>query len=215
MLVKKFLLSDLRELEFQMENMTVLDIFNNFSVEGLIYLVSIGNGNISFSQAADILQEYVDSTKSLISAFNEVKDYIFPVDTGNEEVKDYKIKYDAFTEILNEYSMQLASAGISLTEFWEMDTYTLYYITKHINKKIIMETNRQLQLAHAQAALTGSAFGGKLPKEAPKINMNESEFDKNQTVEYNGKLMSMETFMNLQKMQRLSVRSNKHSREEV
>lgn len=174
-LIKRFVLSDLRDLEFELPKGTILDIFKTASVSGILQLISIGNGGISMEDASSILQEYLeDPNNSYIGAFKELRNAIFP-QTSEEDQESLQIQYESLTDILNTYCMQLGAAGISMGDFWDLDTYRLFKVMHSINEKLALETNQKLQVAHAQAALIGAAFAGKLPKEAPSIKIDMTD----------------------------------------
>lgn len=191
MLIKRFRLKDLRDLEFELEDMTVLDIFSSASLFGLIQLIKIGN-NCDEETAGDILAKYLSQPgNTLVSAFEEVRSQIFQAN-DNAEQDPFMPKYSSLTDILLEYANQLLAMGISLGEFWDLDTYTLYKIASSISRKLAMETNMQLQLAHAQAALMGAAFAGKLPKDPPSVPVDKYSSDT--IINYNGTEMTYEEF---------------------
>lgn len=207
MLIKRFALKDLKQLEFELEGLTILDVFKTSSIYGLVELIRIGNFNIDTEQAAMILQDYLDEGHTLVEAFKEVRDQLFPPDASGENRDQEAVEhFDSLTDMYNKYSLALAQAGMSISEFWDLETYVLYFWIDKVNAKLTADVNRQLQMSHTQAALIGAAFCGKLPHDAPKIKDTSRD---NDLIEYNGKTMTLAQFKVMQSLEATNKRLNR------
>lgn len=164
MLVRTIRLRTVRDIEEDGYN--IFEIFKTTSVSGLAYIIQKANA-ITEEEAYTKLEEYIEE-HTLIAAFNSVSDVIF----GKSELRETSTETEditTVTEMLNKFSMQLFAQGVSLTEFWDLDTRMMYDIVTHIEEKIIISTNNTLAMNHTLAALIGSAFAGKLKGKPPQI----------------------------------------------
>lgn len=199
MLIKRFNLKDLKDLEFRLERITLLDVFKESSIYGLVNLVQIGNYNLTRSQAASMIEDYLDQGHDLYDAFAEIRDTIFPPQASEANDTEPVEHFTCLTDMYNKYSLLLTQAGISIDEFWELDTYLLYFWITNANKRKIEEFNSQLRIQYLGAKMIGAALAGGLPREAPQIKDNT--FSASDMIEYNGKLYNPETYRVLQMMQ--------------
>ena len=86
-----------------------------------------------------------------------------------EDVKQYRFLSDFYMHLC----MQLMSLGMSYSEFWSLTTYDMYKAFEAIQQKMVYDYNRHMQGYHMLAGLIGGGVWGKLPKEAPQINMED------------------------------------------
>lgn len=190
MLVAKCYLKDIREYE-ENTGKNLLRLFDNISIRNLVTLLKIFNKGIADGEIYLVIDSYLDQY-GLVEAFEEVKTALLGYKEDEEEQKTQKEEQDieGTADDVNSYQflydyymhlgMQLMSLGITYTEFWSLTTKEMYQVYEAIQQKMILDFNRQMQIAHISAGLTGGAVWGKLPDKAPRIN--EEEFREEDTV---------------------------------
>lgn len=210
MLVRSFNLIDIKRYEQETGN-NILLFFNNFSIAGLLDLISLGNGHCSGDRAADILDNYLSSdNKTMLDAILEIKDVLIGVGDNKEveeedEESNNKIdisKYESLTDLYINFSMQLMSVGLSYQDFWSMNTKELFKVFNSIYIKMQNDTNRELSNYHTLAAMVGGAVWGKLSKEPPKVDMTSRQ-------EYKDKDLDDEDMMMIARLKSIANIQNK------
>ena len=180
MLVKKYYLQDIKNFEEE-NNISLLNYLNEVSILGLIHLVMLGNKNCNEERAGFILDNYLMMDGNTIeTAYLEIKRVLLAEgyienkeDNDNTKEKIDTKEYRNLTEIYTKLCFQMMEVGVSYSEFWSMSTYDMYQAFNHINRKVINETNKQLEMAYVQAGLIGSSVWGKLPNEVPRVGEME------------------------------------------
>lgn len=174
MLVQTYYVKDIKEYENE-NNKSVFDMFARPSVSDLVDLVILGNNKCSRENASDMLDTYLESHEES-EAYDEIRSVLFgdsDSDNLDESDKMDVSMYKRLGDLFHYFCMNLMSQGLSYTEFWQMDTRDVYKIFEDINIKLEVELNKLLSMAHAQAAMTGSAVWGKLDKEPPKVDFSD------------------------------------------
>lgn len=174
MLVNKCYLRDIRDFE-ESTNMNILDLFNCLSFNNLATLIRIFNKGVSEDDAYRMIDNYLEyEKKSPIDAFNEIKEALFgykiDIEVEDDKCCEDVTKYNFLSDFYMHLCMQLMSLGISYSEFWSLTTKEMYQVFNAIQRKIINDFNREMQMAYISAGLTGGAIWGKLPNEVPKID---------------------------------------------
>lgn len=183
MLVRNYNLLDIKKYENDTGN-NILDFFNNLKIDNVLDLISLGNGNCSKEKASELLDEYLEHEGDLVTAMIEIKELLIGTGDNNKEEIDNEdlidiTKYDSLTDLYINFCMQLASVGLSYSEFWNMTTKEMYKVFNSIAIKIQNDTNRELSNYHTLAAMVGGAVWGKLQKEPPKINIVSNKKEEN------------------------------------
>lgn len=177
-LIRGYKLIDIKEYEYSTGN-SVLKIFNNISISGLITLVSLGNNSCEEEMASQLLDKYLEE-HNIEQAFRECRTELLGENSEND--KEYGegqsidiTSYETLTDIYMKFCMQLMSIGLSYNEFWSMTTREMYRVFNSIVIKMQNETNRELSNYHTLAAMIGGAVWGKLQKDPPKVNLVQNE----------------------------------------
>jgi len=177
MLVKRFYVKDIKTFE-EDSDISIIKLFESYSISNLISLVSLGNGNCSEEHASELIDTYL-LNNDLIDAYSIVKICLLGNTEQEAENRDTvpANKYNNMTDIYSEMCMQLMSMGVTYSEFWSMTTKDIYKVFDSITTKVIQDTNKQLMIAHEQARMTGLAVWGNLEKDAPKVGAANKEND--------------------------------------
>lgn len=183
MLKNKCYLQSIRKYEDRTQN-NVINFLDNFSINNIIQLLCIIYDTENEDEICKIIDSYISEDKDLFSLYEEVKDIILGykssevennTSTENEEpsviedVSNYKFLSDFYMHLC----MQLMSLGMSYSEFWSLTTKEMYQAYSAIREKELYDMNKSLYLIWLQSGYTGAAFAGKLPKQAPQIDINE------------------------------------------
>lgn len=176
MLIRSFNLKDIREYEDRTGN-NILSFFNEMKISNIIDLISLGNGNCDYETASVMLDDYLESGKTLVDAMLEIRELLLgKTQEESDDDSDY-IKldnYNSLTELYITFGMQLMSVGLAYNEFWQMNTKEMYRVFNSICIKMQNETNRELSNYHTLAAMIGGAVWGKLQKEPPRVNLEKN-----------------------------------------
>ena len=187
MLVNRVNLKDILTNElYHSEN--YLQYFEKLDTVGILKLIALGNDNCDLEEAGNILDEYLKESQNntLISAMNELKEAYLGIHSDEKTDDSNGVAVDKFnnlSELYNYYYSQLPdSAGVTYNSFWGMNTKEVFMMLKCILPKVEKDINNKLQMEYINAALTAAAVFGKLPKEAPKVNIT----DKDEAVDKDG-----------------------------
>ena len=205
MLVNKCYLKDIREYEDK-HQINVLSLFERVTFSNLLQILSIFYKDMEEEELCQIIDEYLREGHSLSDLFNELRNVLVGYDIEKEEKKvhdeDMKDVAGTFEDItsykyLSDFymhlCMQLMSLGMSYSEFWSLTTKEMYQAFEAIQQKMVMDYNREMQVAHTQAALIGGAVWGKLSKEAPHIDIEDLR-DQDELIETDAGLMTREEY---------------------
>lgn len=205
MLVNKCYLKDIREYEDK-HQINVLSLFERVTFSNLLQILSIFYKDMEEEELCQIIDEYLREGHSLSDLFNELRNVLVGYDIEKEEKKvhdeDMKDVSGTFEDItsyryLSDFymhlCMQLMSLGMSYSEFWSLTTKEMYQAFEAIQQKMVMDYNREMQVAHTQAALIGGAVWGKLSKEAPHIDIEDLR-DQDELIETDAGLMTREEY---------------------
>jgi len=185
-MVNKCYLKDIKDFE-ERTNINVLSLFENFSMSNLILIFSIFYKDMQEKEICEIIDSLFSEGYTIEKIFIEIRDILLgykvedneideedniekPDITGSfEDIRQYKFLSDFYMHLC----MQLMSLGMSYSEFWSLTTRDMYKAFDAIQQKMVFDYNRQMQLAHSQAAMIGGAVWGKLDKKAPQIDIEE------------------------------------------
>lgn len=180
MLVDKCYVKDIRIYE-EGSNSNLLDLFDVVSYYNLGVLVSVFR-HVDIESAFQFIDyETEQSDVSLIEMFDSIKKAIFIYsdeevqqveDVDSNGVDDIR-QFNTLTDYYMDVCMQMISLGLTYSEFWGLSTKEIYSLSTALNKKAVDDFNSKLQIAYTEAALFGGAVWGRLPKDAPKIDINE------------------------------------------
>lgn len=179
MLVRGYRVKDIKEFEEE-NSVNILSYFNNISISNIIDLITLGNGRkCTREEAAEKLDEYLQD-HSLEEAILEIKEALIGKGANTEEDVDNPNlmnieKYNSLTELYEEYCMQLMSLGFGYSDFWDLSIKSMYRVFNSIVIKRENDTNKDLSIAHTQAALIGQAVWGKLQKKAPQVDLRQEQ----------------------------------------
>lgn len=170
MLVKKFYIKDIKDYE-ERSRKSVIDILAKFDFEGLLGLISIGNGSrLNEDEAGAILDRYLFN-HTVVDAFREVREALFGSEPKESEKSVDITDYQSLTDVYSKMCFELMSVGISYSEFWEFSTLDMYRAFDACMIKVENDTNDKLSMAYNSAALIASAVWGKLPKDVPHVSL--------------------------------------------
>ena len=185
-MVNKCYLKDIKDFE-ERTNINVLSLFESFSISNLILIFSIFYKDMQEQEICEIIDSLFSEGYTIEKIFIEIRDILLgykvedneideedniekPDITGSfEDIRQYKFLSDFYMHLC----MQLMSLGMSYSEFWSLTTRDMYKAFDAIQQKMVFDYNRQMQLAHSQAAMIGGAVWGKLDKKAPQIDIEE------------------------------------------
>lgn len=212
MVVNKCYIRDIRDYEERTNN-NILRLFDNISVSNLVELLMIFN-KTSEQETYAFIDKYIENeNNSIVDAFCEIREALlgYKDDEENEinsmledddssyfdDVSDYKLLSDYYMHL----GMQLMSLGLTYSEFWSLSTSEMYQVYNSIEQKMINDFNRQMEIAHLEAGMFGSAVWGKLPKSPPRININELHCDKVIHTKYGD--MTVDAFNSIKALEKL------------
>ena len=185
MLVNKCYLKDIREYE-EKHKINILSLFEKVTFENLIQILNVFYKDLNEEELCQIIDNYLSEGNGVSDLFIELRNSLLGYDVDKdikrikedeekdisgtyEDIKSYKFLSDFYMHLC----MQLMSLGMSYSEFWSLTTKEMYQAFEAIQQKMVMDYNREMQVAHTQAALIGGAVWGKLAKEAPHIDIED------------------------------------------
>lgn len=176
MLVRNYNSIDIKNYESK-NNINILSFFNNPTINNILEMIKLGNGNCDDEIAANILDTYLEE-HTFIDAVIEIKENLLGKGENNEQDSyDNNLinitQYSSLTDLYIRYSMELMSVGLSYSEFWSMNTKEMFKVFNSIIIKIQNETNRELSNYHTLAHMVGSAVWGKLQKKPPQVEIKQ------------------------------------------
>lgn len=183
MLINKAYLKDIREYE-ESTGKNILRLFDKISISNIVKLIKIFNGEISDEECCTLIDDYIkNENKSIIDIYEEMRNALLGYDyngehnTDNNDNNSYEDinSYKFLTDFYMKLCMQLMSLGVTYKEFWAFTTKEMYQVFYGIQQKIILDYNKEMQIAYNQAALIGGAVWGKLPSKPPQIGNTHSD----------------------------------------
>lgn len=186
MLLRSVYLKDIREYE-ESTGKNILRFFDKCSVSNMIEFIHIFKKELTEEEICRMLDDYLsDENNGIVDAYLELRQALlgYKSDENDEVVsdeEDTEQTYEDITqyEFLSDYYMklcsQLMSLGVTYTEFWSFTTKEMYQVYKSINNKLVMDINRQLEMAYVQAGLFGAGVWGKLPEKVPQIDLDNDD----------------------------------------
>ena len=204
MLIGKCYLKDIKEYE-EKHRVNILTLFNNISVKNMKELLSIIYRTDDEDLLYNVMDEYIDEGHGVFDLMTEIKNIILGYDENKvkslneEQQKEIKDTYEDVTsyEYLSDFymhlCMQLMSLGMSYSEFWSLTTKEMYQAFEAIQQKIVMDYNRHMQEYHTLAGLISSGVWGKLPEDAPHIDIDDTK-DPNEIIQTEAGPMTRENY---------------------
>lgn len=204
MLIGKCYLKDIKEYE-EKHRVNILTLFNNISVKNMKELLSIIYRTDDEDLLYNVMDEYIDEGHGVFDLMTEIKNIILGYDENKhkaldeEKQKEIKDTYEDVTsyEYLSDFymhlCMQLMSLGMSYSEFWSLTTKEMYQAFEAIQQKIVMDYNRHMQEYHTLAGLISSGVWGKLPEDAPHIDIDDTK-DPNEIIQTEAGPMTRENY---------------------
>ena len=204
MLIGKCYLKDIKEYE-EKHRVNILTLFNNISVKNMKELLSIIYRTDDEDLFYNVMDEYIDEGHGVFDLMTEIKNIILGYDENKvkslneEQQKEIKDTYEDVTsyEYLSDFymhlCMQLMSLGMSYSEFWSLTTKEMYQAFEAIQQKIVMDYNRHMQEYHTLAGLISSGVWGKLPEDAPHIDIDDTK-DPNEIIQTEAGPMTRENY---------------------
>lgn len=183
MLPNKCYLKDIKEWE-EKHQINVLSLFEVNTLENLMLILSIFYKDMPEDDLYQMIDSLFNSGYGIMDLYIELRNVLLGYtvnkcdndeekkedNTGTfEDVRQYRFLSDFYMHLC----MQLMSLGMSYSEFWSLTTYDMYKAFDAIQQKMVYDYNRQMQGYHMLAGLIGGGVWGKLPKEAPQINMED------------------------------------------
>lgn len=185
MIKTKCYLKDIREYEENTQE-NILRLFNKISISNMVKILMIFDKNLSEDDCYREIDEYLSNEENdIVGLYNELRDsllgykYLDEHNTDNndndssEDINSYKFLSDFYMKLC----MQLMSLGVTYQEFWSFTTKEMYQVFYGIQQKMILDYNAKMQVAYNEAALIGGAVWGKLPAEAPHIDLNKNKLN--------------------------------------
>lgn len=181
MLPTKCYLKDIRNWE-ELHQVNVLTLFEDHKLENLMLILSVFYKDVPEEELYNMLDTLFNEGYGIIDLFLKLRDILLGytvenVEKSDEDKNDVTGSFDDIKQYnyLNEYymhlCMQLMSLGMTYSEFWSLTTKEMYQAFNAIQQKMVLDYNRQMQIAHTQAAMIGAAAWGKLDKEVPQIDI--------------------------------------------
>lgn len=180
MIINKCYLKDIRDYEDR-TGTNILSLFENFSITNLIEIMCAMKPELDVDSCIAIIDNHFSNGGSIDELFIELRNVLVGYEivgdgtkendenSNVENIENYKTLTDFYIHL----SMQLMALGISYSEFWSLTTKEMYQVFGAIQQKSILEFNKQMQGYHILAGLIGGGVWGKLPKEAPYIDIND------------------------------------------
>lgn len=183
MLPNKCYLKDIKEWE-EKHQINVLSLFEVNTLENLMLILSIFYKDMPEDDLYQMIDSLFNSGYGILDLYIELRNVLLGYtvnkcdndeeekedNTGTfEDVRQYRFLSDFYMHLC----MQLMSLGMSYSEFWSLTTCDMYKAFDAIQQKMVYDYNRQMQGYHMLAGLIGGGVWGKLPKEAPQINMED------------------------------------------
>lgn len=201
MLVYQCYLKDIKEYE-QRTRKNILRLFDNLSVSNMVEIISIFFKGMTEEEACLLIDDYMmQNNKGIWDVFNELRDallgYSYLEDKKDREDKEAEenksnLLYEGSAEDIKTYNflsdyymhlcMQMMSLGVTYTEFWSFTTKEMYIVFKGLEQKTKLEFNKQMQIAYLSAGLNAGAMLGKLPDEAPQMELGRSDGKKEEDI---------------------------------
>lgn len=184
MLASKCYLKDIREWE-EKHQINLLSLFEKVSINNLIGILQVFYKDATDEQFCEMLDNYfINEGHSIDEAFIELRNALLGYketdkDVNNQEENDVTGSYEDVTQykFLTDFymhlGMQLMSMGVTYSEFWSLTTAEMYQVFNAIQQKSIMDFNKNMNEYHILAGLIGAGVWGKLPKDAPHINIED------------------------------------------
>lgn len=171
MLVDKYFVKEIKRYEEKTKS-SVLDLLRTLSFSNIIALIKLGNRNISEEMAAGMLDVYLEN-HTLLDALKEIRQVMFgESDEENENGQSVDIsEFKTLTEVYNKMCFEIMTVGISYSEFWNFSTTDMYDAFNACTIKLERDINNELSLGYNSAAMIAAAVWGKLPKEAPHVEL--------------------------------------------
>lgn len=207
-MITKCYLKDIKEFE-ETHNMNILRLFEHFSISNLILLFSVFYKNISDEDICNIIDDLFRQGYSVDKIFYDLRDILLGYKVEDNEIEDEEQveiedktgtyedirQYDKLSDFYMHLCMQMLSLGMSYSEFWSLTTADMYKAFEAIQQKMVYDYNRQMQGYHMLAGLIGGGVWGKLPKEAPHIDL-ESLHDPDEEIDTPLGRMTREDYKN-------------------
>ena len=180
MIINKCYLKDIRDYEDK-TGKNILSLFENYSISNLLEIMQAMKPELTEDDCIAIIDNHFSNGGSIDEIFLELRNVLVGYEIIGDGTKDSDEKqpvenienYKTLTDFYIHLSMQLMALGISYSEFWSLTTKEMYQVFNAIQQKSILEFNKQMQGYHILAGLIGGGVWGKLPKEAPHIDINE------------------------------------------
>ena len=185
-MVTKCYLKDIKDFE-ELHDINVLRLFERFSMNNLILLFSLFYKGMSDDDICKMIDSLFEQGYNVEKLFLYLRNILLGYKVKDrEDDEDEQIEkedktgtyedirqYDKLSDFYMHLCMQLMSLGMSYSEFWSLTTADMYKAFEAIQQKMVYDYNRQMQGYHILAGLIGGGVWGKLPKEAPQINMED------------------------------------------
>jgi len=185
MLVNKCYLKDIKEYE-ESHDVNILTLFEKITFSNLIQILSVFYKNVPEDELYNIVDNYLMEGHSLEELIVEIRNNLLGYDVERAEqridedetnaiagsyddIRSYRYLSDFYMHLC----MQMLSLGMSYSEFWSLTTKEMYQAFDAIKQKMVLDYNRQMQGYHTLAGLIGGGVWGKLPKEAPQIDLED------------------------------------------
>lgn len=175
-IINKYYIKDIRNWEEE-NRYSLFELFNKFDYTKLIILVRLGNNNCSEEKACDIIDRYMEvDGNNIETAIKEIRDNILgedKKDTAQDTDSENNKSYANMSDMLSDMFVKLTDINISYGDFWSMTTRELNNSFKCVQEKAINSLNTQLLTNYQLANLIMAGLAGKMPTEAPRINLNK------------------------------------------
>lgn len=183
MVVSYYKLDDIKIYELT-NNVSVLDMLNNLTINNLVELVKLGNNKCDDETAMMLIDNALESGLGLVDIHEEIKNCLFgrSMDKGEDGVDI--TKYTNLTGVFMSIAMQMTSAGMSFSEFWSMNTVEMHMMFQSIVQRVQNDTNRELEIGHILASMIAQAMHGKLGSEAPRMEISTNNEEADEDLDY-------------------------------
>lgn len=182
MIVTSFKMKDIKEYENKTKESLISIIYNRPRFDTIVTLVSLGNQCNSRDEACELMDDYESQGYSLLDIITDIRKLLLgekSVDKNADEKDLIDVsEFKTLTEMYTSFYWKLKESGLGYNEFWDMTTTELYNAIDHINAYRIQKMNDELYKIYIAAGLDGAAAWGKLPKQAPQVQLPDKSKDK-------------------------------------
>ena len=120
----------------------------------------------------------------MLEVHSEIKECLFgrSMEDGEKGI-DVSSKNN-LTEVFMDIGMNLMTVGVNYSEFWAMNTVEMHQVFNSLVVKIKTDTDRRLSEYHSLASMVGAAVWGKLPKDAPVMELKDKALEGEDDTEF-------------------------------